>query len=313
MRVPPPDVSDTDVAECLASGWRVPVDEIAYAPVGFGSHHWRVRSGAQRLFVTVDVTRDRADLAASFAAAAQLHRHGLEFVHAPMPSANGSLLHTVADHHPLLVHRWLEGTVLSELDDDHTADTIGILARLHGVPAGTTPAHRTDLSVQGRTGFESAMRMLGRPWPGPYGERARTLLRRHLATLHDLFAIHDREAVEMRAVHEDWVVTHGEPHPDNLIVGAHGLHLIDWDTLRIAPAARDLVHVAGASGASAYREATGRDLPEMELDHYRREWDLTEICLYTADFAALHDETAVTAIMWSGYNESLDRLLDAFG
>ena len=38
----------------MADGWRVAVDALAYAPVGFGSHHWHATAGGDRWFVTVD-------------------------------------------------------------------------------------------------------------------------------------------------------------------------------------------------------------------------------------------------------------------
>ncbi|GGB40460.1 hypothetical protein GCM10011492_34090 [Flexivirga endophytica] len=309
MRVPPPDVSDADVAQCVASGWGVHVDEIAYVPVGFGSHHWRVRSGAEWLFVTVDVVRDGAQLAAALGTAAALRAQGLEFVHAPRPDTSGGLLQTVAGGHTLVVHEWLDGTVVSSLDDVPHAATTALLARLHAASLATVPARRADLVVQGRVGFEAALQQIDTTWPGPYGERARSLLREHRGGLGDLLAIHDREAAKMLANQGTWVVTHGEPHGDNLISGDDGLHLIDWDTALVAPAARDVWQVGGAPEQDNYRELTGRSVPQDELDHFRRVWDLAEICLYTADFAAPHDETADTAIMWGGFVESLDRLL----
>ena len=38
----PADVPDSDIALALHDGWAVTADGIAYSPVGFGSHHWRV-------------------------------------------------------------------------------------------------------------------------------------------------------------------------------------------------------------------------------------------------------------------------------
>jgi spectinomycin phosphotransferase len=49
-----------------------------------------------------------------------------------------------------------------------------------------------------------------------------------------------REAAESGPV----VVTHGEPHPGNILRAAGGLYLIDWDTVGLALPERDLWMVA---------------------------------------------------------------------
>lgn len=285
MRVPPPDVSDDEITECVAASWGVRVDEISYAPVGFGSHHWHVTTDVGRLFVTVDVTRDAAELAAALGTALALHGAGLSFVHAPLPAVDGGVVRTVAGHYPLAVHRWIDGVAAADAPGDHTEETLRLLVRLHSVPPDVAPARRATLEVQERAGFDAAVGRIGRPWPGPYGEMARSLLRRRERQLGELFAIHDGEAVKMAETQSDWVVTHGEPHGDNLVVGSDGLHLIDWDTALIAPAARDVWQVGGTREAERYRDETGRELPHVELNHFRRDWDLAEVCQYVAHFA----------------------------
>ena len=54
MLTQPVDLPDDAVAACLRDGWMLQVDEITYAPLGFGSHHWWVVSGSARWFVTAD-------------------------------------------------------------------------------------------------------------------------------------------------------------------------------------------------------------------------------------------------------------------
>ena len=66
----PTDLTDDEVAAAVVDHWASEPDEITYAPVGFGSHHWWVTAGADRWFVTVDdldpvvvqVQSDRFDL-----------------------------------------------------------------------------------------------------------------------------------------------------------------------------------------------------------------------------------------------------------
>jgi len=54
MFTQPEDLTDHAVAETVMRGWGLAVDEIAYAAVGFGSHHWNVVGDDVKWFVTAD-------------------------------------------------------------------------------------------------------------------------------------------------------------------------------------------------------------------------------------------------------------------
>ena len=58
------------------------------------------------------------------------------------------------------------------------------------------------------------------------------------------------------------VITHGEPHPANVMSADGRLILIDWDTVALAPPERDVALVVSASdeGIDRYQQATGREL-----------------------------------------------------
>ena len=50
----PKDLTDADIVRVVADGWSIDADRVEYTAVGFGSHHWHVRSGADRWFLNVD-------------------------------------------------------------------------------------------------------------------------------------------------------------------------------------------------------------------------------------------------------------------
>lgn len=125
--MPPPDVSDADVARCVATGWRVRIDEISYAPVGFGSHHWQLTTDVGRLFATVDVAKDGAEVAAALGTAVVLRDQGLDFVHAPMRAVDGAVLRPVVGRYPLAVHRWIDGVAGSDASASYTRETLEML------------------------------------------------------------------------------------------------------------------------------------------------------------------------------------------
>ena len=47
------------------------------------------------------------------------------------------------------------------------------------------------------------------------------------------------------------MITHGEPHPGNILRSRGRLLLIDWDTAGVALPERDLWHVAGPGSPEA--------------------------------------------------------------
>jgi len=98
----------------------------------------------------------------------------------------------------------------------------------------------------------------------------------------------------------DAVVTHGEPHPGNLIrVGAQ-LMLVDWDTVGLARPERDLWMVAGENGEELrrYTAITGRPVDRAALALYRLRWALDDISLFARQLRAPHDRSADTEHAW---------------
>jgi spectinomycin phosphotransferase len=110
----------------------------------------------------------------------------------------------------------------------------------------------------------------------------------------------DRLATRDAAAERGLVVTHGEPHPGNLIRTGSGLVLIDRETVALAVPERDLWLVtAGADEAAMrYADATGRDIDGDALSMYRLAWDLTDIALFTKLLRSAHRRTADTEAAW---------------
>ena len=82
------------------------------------------------------------------------------------------------------------------------------------------------------------------------------------------------------------MAAHGEPHDGNQLLTAAGRFLVDWDTLRLAPAELDLRTLVEHGCRPA---EIGAD-PEM-VELFDLEWRLDEISQYAAWFAAPHTGT----------------------
>lgn len=119
-----------------------------------------------------------------------------------------------------------------------------------------------------------------------------------------LLADFDRLVEQVRQTSGDWVVTHGEPHPGNVIRGATGLHLVDWDTVQVAAPERDLWMLSGDSEEVlvAYARATGRPVAAAGLALYRLWWELADIAIFVAELRAPHRATQDITASWTYLN-----------
>ena len=125
------------------------------------------------------------------------------------------------------------------------------------------------------------------------------------------------------AAAENLVITHGEPHPGNVIrppadgaglpadVGPArgGIMLIDWDTIALAPPERDLWMIVSDSGEETrrYSQATGRPIDPAALALYRIRWTLDDISAFLHMFRNRHGRTADAEHTWLGLSKTLAR------
>jgi spectinomycin phosphotransferase len=325
VRDQPRGLTERDVARALADGWGLAAGTLEYAPVGGGSYHW-VASGdgpGERSFVTVDDLDDKgwlgrtrpavlAGLRAAMDTAVILRRAGLGFVVAPLPSLAGETVRPLGDRHAVAVFPFLSGTPGGwgePLPAPERGELVEMLAALHRADRAAARLPRAEPGLSWRGDLERALDELGRPWTsGPYAEPARALLagaagqvRRQLETL-------DRWSAGWPAA--EVVITHGEPHPGNVVRAPGGLKLIDWDTVGLAPPERDLWMVATESGDEVrrYTELTGRPVDTTVLELYRLRWALDDLSCFVRDLRAPHRRTPGTEHAWQALEITINDL-----
>ncbi len=285
-----PDLTDDELASGLAR-FGITNATATYAAVGFGDHHWEVRGGGERWFTSVaDLEhKDVGKLRQAMRTALGLR---LPFVVAPLRADDGDPVVELG-RYALSVFPHVEGTAghfgdeLAEVDRD---EVLGLLAQLHGcAPPETTPVTTPGLPDR-KTLFAGA-------WHGgPYARAAADLLAEHAELLRAKLAEFDRLAEAI--AEERLVVTHGEPHPGNLIRTDTGHRLVDWDTVGLAVPERDLSLLGG--DLSGYSELTGHPPNPEALALYRLRWSLDDVCHFAALFRAPHESTPDTDASW-GY------------
>jgi spectinomycin phosphotransferase len=318
------DLADDRVRHALAEGWGLRARWVEYAPVGFGSYHWRAEAGDRRWFVTADElapTSPSTDarrgealrrLSAALTVARSLRDSGMMFVVAPERTTAGGVVHVVDDRFAFAVHPYVEG--------EHHAwgpyptrgarlAVLDLLAVVHAAADVRGVALTDDGALAHRHELVAGLDDLGGRWDtGPFGEPARRLVARRAATIRRALARYDDLVTTVLGRPERLVLTHGEPHRANTITTAGGPVLIDWDTALLAPPERDLWALADEDPRTVadYETRIGVTPQADALDLYHLRWDLTEIAIFTGLFRRPHRETEDSVTAWDALVRYLD-------
>lgn len=298
----PVGLSDRDlVAGLTLFGISGPV---RYAPVGFGDYHWTV---ADRWFTSVaDLTTKShcgpdplAGLRGAMDTAAALR---LEFVVPPLRTDEGDTVVLLNDRYALSVFPLLKGKSGSfddRFSDEERDEVLTLLAELHShePPAGTPVA---PVASDGRDALERLLDEPGEWTGGPFSADAREVFVASTRKIRALLAEFDRLAAQLPSRR---VVTHGEPHPGNLIRTPGGYRLVDWDTVGLAPPERDLALLHG--DLTKYAELTGHEPVAAGLALYRLRWQLNDIGEFAVWLKGPHERTPDTEVAWRGFRETL--------
>ncbi|MDH2425302.1 phosphotransferase [Sphaerisporangium sp. TRM90804] len=320
MRDRPDDLREPELRRALHA-WLIDAVEVAHAPVGFGDHHWTATGAdGRRWFLTAaDLTgkpRHGADadaacqgLRGAMDTAAALRHGGLDFVIAPLTTPRGETVRRVGARYALSVFPFVDGAPGEfgrKPSPGERGRMLDLLARLHRTaPPESTPAHRPELPT--RPHLDHMLTATGRPWEGgPYAEPARALVAEHAAALRLRLRRFDDHIRHLEAGGSRPVVTHGEPHPGNVVRSAGRPLLVDWDTVALAPPERDLWLVAeDAADLARYADATGHAPDPVVLALYRLRWALDDVAAFVDYFRSPHAHTPDAELSWESLAATL--------
>jgi spectinomycin phosphotransferase/16S rRNA (guanine(1405)-N(7))-methyltransferase len=311
----PSDLPDGDLVEALADGWGLSAATVGYRPLGFGSHHWEVVDAAgTRWFVTVDDLETRRSthtesldaaflrLQACLTVAYRLRESGRTFVVAPVRGVDGALLRWIGNRFAVAVFPFVVGESFSWGEFGPPQRRRALLDLVVGVHATPVELAQTaiadDFVIAHRDLLEAIVDGADVAAVGPYTRPAVGLLTGHAPAVRRLLARYDALVAVARTA--PTVLTHGEPHPGNLMRTATGWVLIDWDTVRIAPPERDLwgLSVADPSLLEAYTVATGFVPDPARLELYRIRWEIMDLAACAHEFSRPHTGTANDEQSW---------------
>ena len=180
-----------------------------------------------------------------------------------------------------------------------------MLAALHRVDPAAVRLPRIGAGLSWRGDLETALDELGRPWTGgPYAEPARELLAGRPGRCAASWITWTAESAGLAAA--DVVITHGEPHPGNVIRRCRArAHRLGHG--RPGPARARPVVVATESGDELrrYTELTGRPVDPAALEFYRLRWALDDLSCFVRDLRAPHRRTPGTEHAWQALETTL--------
>lgn len=309
MRSVPTHIDEDHLAEVIGREWGL-TGRLEYRPVGAGAYHWDLcaRSGL-RHFVTCDdldtkpwLGPDRetvmAGLSGVYRTACEIERSGASFVIAPLVAHSGDPVVRLDARTTVAVFPFVSGT------SGRWGDPVGasvrrrvvrLLAELHRTASPSFEAPSDDFELPGRAELENALGQLDVRWDhGPLAEPARRELApaalRVRAWLDDLH----RLGSKVRTGSDERVLTHGEPHPENLVWTADGPVLVDWDRVAMARPERDLWMLDDGTGSCSqlYVRLTGRAPDPTAMRAYRLLWALTDLAAFTSELRRPHAENA---------------------
>ena len=306
----------------LAADWGFDVETVEYAPVGFGSYHWiATGSGGRRGFVTVDDldrkpwlgdTRESTfdGLRGAFGCAVALRDSGLDFVVAPIPTRDGETVHRLGERYTVALFPFVGGHAGRHFKYDAADERAAVVTMLAQVHAATSviqsDAPVVDLDLPGRGHLESALQEVNATWAGgPYSEPARQALAGHASDVADLLALFDRLSRDVGGRSAGWVITHGEPHPLNVMRSDGSYKLVDWDAAALAPPERDLWMLVDDDGdiGAMYQDATGHQPDPVAMDFFRLAWDLADLVAYIEVLRSHHRRSEDTEKAYDGLRQ----------
>lgn len=298
----------------------------SYSPVGFGDYHWSITgAGGQRWFATVSDLEHKEHCGQGSTAALEglrramdtattlRERDGLRFVAAPLRAPNGATVVPLDARYALSVFPFVPG-VPGDFDQEQPPEerdqVLDLLAELHGrTPPDTTPV--TVLDPPGRDRLEAALsESASARESGPFFELARELLADNAAAVRARFQDFDRLAEDVWRRGAPRVVTHGEPHPGNLLRRDDGYVLVDWDTVGLAVPERDLSVVSADPAALArYARVSGHTPDAAALELYALRWDLADLVEFVTWLWGPHSHTPDAEAARQGFTDTLARLV----
>jgi spectinomycin phosphotransferase len=309
-----PDISVEALATLLSRQWQIEVCRLQFLPLGAdvqSAVFEAIGTDDQRCFVKL---RSGKPDQATVRVPAFLHRAGAETVIPPMKTVDKALW---AGFDPFMVTvqqfvdgesgferemtgaNWVElGSSLRRIHDTHVPED---LRALLGVESYSRVWRDQVRAFQARAESEA--------FDDPVAAHVVCLLREHRQVIDRLVVRAESLAGCLENRGCEVVLCHGDLHAGNVLIDPEGrLHIVDWDTVILAPRERDLMFIGGGIGgvwkSVAETDQFFRGYGAVEIDnellaYYRIErvvQDIAEFCEQLLVTDPLREEDRVQSL-----------------
>lgn len=256
-----PIIPDESILTALRTAFALPVTTLRFLPLGADTNTavYRAESDDDTAYFVKLRLDDFHE--ASLTIPRYLYDQGLRHVIPPRATPTGQRWTPLGDYR-LTVYPFVAGQSGYEygMTAAHWHAFGATLRQLHDTPF---PAElictisREDFTPIWPARMQVVLRQLAHVTTAePVTQALRTFLESKTVAVVDLIATVDRLAAVLRAAPPPFVLCHGDCHGWNLLIDdQEQLFLVDWDTLIVAPAARDLMFIGGGHGDSGYSAA----------------------------------------------------------
>lgn len=250
-----PDIPDDTIIACLRDEFNLPITALSFLPLGadLGSAVYRAGSPQDDVYF-VKLRRGVFD-ANTVLVPAFLAAQGIAEIIPPLAARSGEWW-AVREPFRVIVYPYVEGQngFAVKLSETQWAAFGAALKKIHASALSDFSLLRETFSNQWRDALIKYVRQASESVfrDALALELSRFILSKRSEIL-SLVAHAQELAAGMEAQAHEFVLCHADIHAGNLLIQAGGaMHIVDWDTVMLAPRERDLMFVGGAQGFAGY-------------------------------------------------------------
>jgi spectinomycin phosphotransferase len=243
-----PDLPDQLLIACLQRSYGLRIAEVDFLPLGADPHTavYRVIADDQRPYFLKLRSGEFDEIAVAIPRL--LSEQGMAEIIAPIPASTGQLWASV-DAFAAILSPFVPGRNgwETQVSDRQRVQIGAALKRLHTLAVPEALRQRIP-----RESFSPRWRDLVRDFQAraehtnfaePVAARLAALLRAKRPIVDQLVLRAEQLARQLQTRSLEYVMCHADIHAGNLLIDGDTLHIVDWDTLILAPKERDLMFV----------------------------------------------------------------------
>ena len=295
MRVDTSGIDQEQLARFVDDAYALDIVTLSFLPKGEASYSYvAVERRGTRWLIKVQETTRTVDLEVRLRAVRFVYAEcGFTQVVAPRPNRWGNCTCRY-EHYTVTVFPFVEGETIEpgRQTDAYVSRFASLLGSFHShgrMLPFPMPRETFDQPFEER--ILHALRAVENPGyvANPVQERLRDLLLAQRANILTTLEQMRQVTAEVRSLDLDWVLIHGDPNWENILVDRSGTyHLLDWDDVCLGPPEHDLVYFSDRSPErfEAFLRQylatnTGARLHSAVFALYWYTWITQEIATYT--------------------------------